>query len=379
VVRVYADSLAPPDKKDDKKADKKADKESKPTPKADKLLATLKFGYEDPKAAGSVGVERIWGKDSTLVLVPERLRTQVRKDPVLYLDKHIEPFNIGNAEQNVTKVEITRTAEKKTYEVVRAAKSGEPWKFTKPDALKDKKANGQVVTGILSGLNRPSVVSVVAEKPDEKALAGYGLSPPLMKVLVTVTKDKKEEKHEFEIGKEAGSEKEGNKGTYFKLGGKDVVYRVMDNSVAALNQDLRDPVLFTFKPDDVKSLKVIFWNSGDKVQETRNLVKTGEHWSWMENKNYALDDARVNGVIQAMASLRADPFVAQEAKGTSDPKVYMKLVVTLNDNKSYDVTFGTVEGAKSFAISSQHPGAAFMVIEGVIAELRKSFGYLKKG
>src|SRR5262249_2254315 len=87
-VTVWADSLEKPEDqkaKKDKKGKEKEKKSGKPKfKKGARPVAVLRFGNVEGKA---VAVDRVWGKESTLVMVPEGVREQVRKGPLAYFDR----------------------------------------------------------------------------------------------------------------------------------------------------------------------------------------------------------------------------------------------------------------------------------------------------
>ena len=82
-VRVYAEAL--------EKADAK--KPGKPAFKKDaKPVTELRFGLKEGE---NVAVERVWGNDTTLVMVPRSLFDQMSKGPLAYFDRSIPSFNPG--------------------------------------------------------------------------------------------------------------------------------------------------------------------------------------------------------------------------------------------------------------------------------------------
>ena len=162
-VRVYAEAL--------EKADAK--KPGKPALKKDaKPVAELRFGL---KEGDNVAVERVWGADTVIVMVPRALFDQVSKGPLAYFDRSIPSFNPGSAEEGVTKVELTRGGQ--TFVVARPEPTG-PWKIEQPAALKGRNADAGAVRGILGDLNRLTAREIVAEKAEAKDLATYNLAKP---------------------------------------------------------------------------------------------------------------------------------------------------------------------------------------------------------
>lgn len=366
-VRVYADSLGAGDeKKGDKK--KEAKKAGRPAPRADRLAATLKFGL---KREAGVGVERVWGKDSTLAYVPESLAGLVRRGAVAYLEKDVEPFNpAGDASANVTRIEVTHG---RTKSVLTREKDGAPWTFTEPKELKSKKASDSAVRALLGTLNRPRVVSVEREKATESELRGFGLADPEVRVAVTLTKDKKPATHTYDLGKQT------DKGVYLKLGGKDPVYLADKLLVTDAKQDLRDPTIFSFDADKAATLKVTRWSEDEGAAVTWTFEKKGGQWARSGVANWPVNQENVKGVITELATLRADKFVpAAKGMAVNATDRAIKLEVTTSDKKTYEVTVGAEEGASYHATSPQHPGAAFLLPQAPFRPLKKSFAYLRK-
>ena len=190
---MYADSLEKPDPK----------KPGKPVLKKDaKPIAELRFGNRE---GPNVAVERVWGSDKTIVMAPGTLLDQVDKGPLAYFDKKLPPlYDQGLAEDNVTKVELTRNGE--TIEVVRE-KAGDPWKLVKPAALKGRNASSQVVGDVLNELTGLTAKEIIREKATDAELGkDYDLAKPPTKVVVTMTKDKKPTTHEYDFGKEVAGQ-----------------------------------------------------------------------------------------------------------------------------------------------------------------------------
>jgi hypothetical protein len=368
-VRIYADSLGKPDEKkpDLKKPDQK--KSDTPAPRADKLAATIKFGLKrDP----GVGVERLWGKDSTLAYVSEGLANLVRRGAVAYLEKSVEPFNPVDPAANVTRVELTR--DKTKYELTRD-KDGAPWTFTAPPALKGKKASDSSVRSLLMAFNRPTILSLEREKANELELRSLGLAEPEVKLVVTLTRDKKPTTHTYELGKETA------KGVYFKLGGKDPVYLASKELATDAKQDLRDPTIFSFSVDTAVTLKVTRWSTDEGAAVTWTFEKKGGQWvrvggpaGWAVNQEHAKD------LLTELASLRADKFVpAGKGMAINATEKAMKLEVATSDKKSYEVTIGGPEGTSYHATSPQHPGTAFLLPQAPFMQLKDTgFAWLKK-
>lgn len=358
-VRIYADSLDRPDPK----------KPAKPTPKADKLAATIKLGL---KRDGRVGVERLWGKDSTLAYVSPALEDLVRRGALAYMEKSIEPFNLARTDENVTKIELKRDGE--TFVLTRADDKS-PWLFEQPAALKGKPASETAVNSLLAAFNRPMVVAIEKEKATPAELQAYGLNTPPVVFTVTLTKDKKPVSHTYSLGKEVGQGP--TAGVALKLGGSDMVYVVNRVLLTDAKQDLRDPTIFSFKPDDAVALKVTVWNPTEGAAATATFEKKAGQWVRAGVADFKVNQDRVKELLGELSSLKAEKFVPS-GKGMEVKDGALKLEVTTADKKTYEVTVGAQEGGSFYASSPQQPGTAFLISQAKFPDLKKGFTYLRQ-
>lgn len=358
VVKVWAESLQTPDpKKNDKPAFKK---DVKPA-------AELRFGNRE---RDSVAVERVWGSDSTVALVPASLLDQLRKGPLAYVDRTIPPFNPGAAEEDVTKVELSRPGE--TVEITRD-NSTAPWKLVKPDALKGREANADAMRELLGELNRLSAKEIVAEKADAKDLAGtYDLAKPAYRVVITVTKDKKPTTHEFVFGKEVAG-----KGVYVKLGSKDAIYLVGPEVLAALRRELRDTTVFHFDLDKVTGMTVRGWKTVVGAVTTLTFAQADGKWTVTMPPGYNLDAGKVTDLLQSLSRVQAERFVPA-GKGLKLDEGALQLEITLADKKVLELTVGGEEGASAYATSNQLKGDVFLIPKSIVEAVRKAPAYFSK-
>jgi hypothetical protein len=360
VVTIWADSLEKPDPK----------KTGKPVfKKGVKPAAELRFGNRE---GDSVAVERIWGSDSTLVMVPASLFDIVRRGPLAYLDKSLPAFNTGlNAEDNVTRIEVTRPGE--TIEISREKGTG-PWKLVKPASLKGRQASDQVVRDILGELNRLTAKEVVAEKAATGELSKYDLAKPRYKVVVTLTKDKKDTKHEFDFGKE-----EAGKGVFLKLIGKDPIYLVGTEVLNPLKKELRDTAVLDFNPSDVVAVKFTGWKK--TLGSPNSLMLEQKDGKWVLSPKSPLkpevDTAKVANLLGGLSHLQAEKFVPS-GKGLKLAEDAFEVSITLSDKKVLDLTVGAQEGNSYFATSNQLKGDVFLVSKDLFEEARKAPGYFSK-
>ncbi|HEY7157609.1 MAG TPA: DUF4340 domain-containing protein, partial [Gemmataceae bacterium] len=325
VVRIWADSLPAEDskkneEKDEKKDDKKEEKkDKKPEPKdKDKPAFTLSFGRLKEKSAT---VERKRGdeKNSTVVLVPGKVRDQVLEGPLAYLDKKLPPFNespFDTTMKDVTKLTLTRDGT--TYEMSREKKADAPWKIDKPSDFAGRTADSRTITDILNGLNTLRFVKIVADKaPADAKLAEWGLKEPALKAVVTLAKDDKPKTFEYDFGKEADDKS----GVYLRTSHQDAFGIAANNVVNTLKRELQDSTVFQFDTAKVKEVKVTGWialqkkrgiNQPDVLDVKRD--KNGSDWVVETPKGFNLDTGKLNNFLKELSALKATKFVAHKAK-----------------------------------------------------------------
>jgi hypothetical protein len=364
-VTIWANSLPAEDKKkDDKKKDEK--KEKKPEPKG-KPAFVLSFGDLNQNSAA---VERRRGdeKNGILVLVPARLRDQVKESPLAYFDKLLPPFNDGPfaaAATNVTKLTLTRDGE--TYEMIREDKAGAPWKIVKPKALADRTADRAAIEEILRDLNNLRAVKIVEDKiPKDAKLAEWGLKSPRMKAVVTVTKDGKAKTYEFDFGKEADDKS----GIYVRTSLQDTISIVPSLVLEALRHELQDPTVFQFDVAKVKAIKMTGWIALQKqlgsdqpyVLQVKR-AKNGSDWEVEKPSSFKLDPAKLNDFLRKLSTLQALKFVAHNSKPEAAQELdvakgALKIEITLDGEKTpLELTVGKQDGEIGlFAITNKLPG-----------------------
>ncbi len=356
IVRVYSDGL--------EKADAK--KPGKPVLKKDAIpVAELRFGIAE---GPNVAVERIWGDEKTIVMVPQSLLDQVRKGPLGYFDRSIPPFNSGSPEENVTKIELTRDGQ--THVVTRANATA-PWKLEQPAAFKGRTAGAGTIREILGQLNGLTAREIVTEKADAKELTNYNLVTPPVKVVVTVTKEGKPTTTTFDFGTDTGA-----RGVYLKISGKDAVYLVGGDTLLPLKKELRDTSVFSFDPTMVTTLKVTGWAGlvGSPISRTFDQ-KNGV---WTMKETGTLDPSKVAALVAGLSRLELDRFVpAIAVKGMKPEEDALQIEITLADKSVLELTVGAADGAGYFATSKQS-GDTFVVGKALFEKVREKPAYFAK-
>src|SRR5262249_36274702 len=148
-------------------------------------------------------------------------------------------------------------------------------------------------------------------------------------------KDKKSTTTEYLIGS-------ADKKLYLKLGDKEVVYQLGPGVVTHLKKELRDTRVFSFDPKKVKSVKLEGWRKSQGVVTTRTFENKDGKWSVKEAPGFALDEGKVTGLLDAMASLQAERF-ASSGKGLKPGENSLPITVTMDDKKTHQLTVGAAE------------------------------------
>jgi hypothetical protein len=370
IVRIWSDSLDKVDRKA-KAKDKDKSKDKPPAFKKGakaKPVTELRFGH---RVEDNVAVERVWGKDSAIVMVPASILDQVRQRPLAYYDKRVPGFSPGFApEADVTKLELNREGD--IVEITHdKEKTRAPWKFVSPKSLKGRNASESAVREILLDLNNLPVKEVVAEKATKAELMKkYGLTKPAYRAVVTVTKDKNDTKHTYDFGK-----KEGDKGYYAKLSGKDTIYLVDARVIDGLKKELRDTTVLNFSIDKVATVKLTGW--GNVVPGGTTLTMVQKDGKWI-GKGFAVDQGKVSDLLSSLSQLRAERFISlKQAKGLK-AKGSMRIEITLTDKKVLDLTLGAAEGDNYHAVSNQLKGEAVLVPKAPFENVRKAPAYFQQ-
>jgi hypothetical protein len=391
VVRIWANSLPAEDgKKDDKKDDKKEEKkDKKPEPK-DKPAFTLSFGRLKEKSAT---IERKRGdeKNSTVVLVPGKVRDQVLEGPLTYLDKKLPPFNespFDTTMKDVTKLTLTRDGT--TYEMSREKKADAPWKIDKPADFAGRTADGRTITDILNGLNTLRFVKIVADKaPADAKLVEWGLKEPALKAIITLTKEDKPKTFEYDFGKEADEKHD----VYLRTSHQDAIGIADNNVVNTLRRELQDPTVFQFDAAKVKEVKMTGWialqkkrgiNQPDVLDVKRD--KNGSDWVVEMPKEFHLDAGKFNNFLKELSALKATKFVAHKAKPSDTHGLdvakddgSLKIEITVEGEKEpLQLTVGKPDGDAFFAISNKLPGDILDVRKDIFEKAKEGLGHFSK-
>jgi hypothetical protein len=348
-----------------------------------KPLAVLRFGSRE---GDLVAVERTWGKDSTLVMVPASVFDQVRKAPLAYFDRSLPEYNPESRQPDagVTRLELRR--EGKDFVLTRA-KDGAPWKIDKPAELTGRGADAAVVTRFLDTLSRLRAVEVAAEKATPAELdKTYNLKTPPYRAAVTVTKDGKSTSHEYDFGKESADKK----GVYAKAADKDTIYVVGNDVLNTLKEDPVDRTVWDFEQvGDVSGLRLRGWRP-DKAGTDRTLVleRSPEgKWVVKDPPNVDVDVERVAEFLRGLAHLKAERLVSlgkgpEPGQELTTAQGALEVEITVKDSKEKEgkkvlqLTVGGPDGDKAYFATSRQSGKdVFTVPRSLFEQVKKSRGY----
>jgi hypothetical protein len=387
VVRIWADSLQPEEKKEEKKDEKKEEpKEKKPEPKdKDKPAFTLSFGRLQEKSA-AVDRKRDDEKTSTVVLVPAKVRDQVFEGPLAYLDKQLPHFNanVFDPMQNVTKLMLTRDGA--TYEISHENKPDAPWKIERPLDFAGRTADKTAIQTILAALNNLRAVKIESDKSPEAAkLAEWGLDKPQLKAVVTMMQDGKPKSFDFDFGKEASDKS----GVYVRTSLQDMVIVVAANVANDLKRELQDPTVFHFDAAKVQEVKLTGWITlqkplGINTPKVLTFKRAKDGWESEPKDSFKLDKTRLEDFLKNLADLKAVRFVAHKAKPTPDQELdvdkgALLVELTVSGDKAprkLSLTVGKLDAAFGyFAISDQLPGDIFDVRKDLFDKVKEKPAY----
>ncbi|HUR53794.1 MAG TPA: DUF4340 domain-containing protein, partial [Gemmataceae bacterium] len=159
---------------------------------------------------------------------------------------------------------------------------------------------------LLAMLGRQSATRFVAETPDEKQLAGWGLDPkgPRMKVVVGMKAGEADKERVYYLGNDTG---DGH--VYARVEGKPAVF-VLPKLVFEkfATTDLRDKTVVKFDKTKVKGLRIRGWKEVGPEMHVREFEKKGTEWA-SKNPAYAADGAKINGLLAVLDGLKAKSFV----------------------------------------------------------------------
>lgn len=316
-VSLWVNGIKKPEKKDADKDKKDVDAEPQ-LEKPNEPTVELIFGKPGDKTV-LVRRKMADGSKELVARVPASLQQALAESPVKYLDHTLPRFTeqMADVTKDVTKLVVERGGQ--SFEIEKEAKDGKTtWKLTKPDDLKDRRADAVAIQNILRTLNPPFALKLEAEKvSDEDLDKKFGLKNPKVKVTITVTRDSKSEPHEYSFGSD--TEFKGTKGVFGKEGKRDLVFVAPAAILDTLQGELLDPTVFQFTADKLKGLKLSGWFKVNGVAFVLDLEReSAGNWKAKAPDGYALDPLKAENLAGTLANLKAVRFVTKDGPRADD-------------------------------------------------------------
>jgi hypothetical protein len=313
----------------------------------------------------------------------EGLVDRVTPGPLAYIDRKFPSFTPGEGVE-FKQLSLTRGGE--TF-LLKHEKTGdtETWKFEAPKDSAGRLADRHAVEDLLFfGLQRIMPLRVVAEKPNDKQLEGFGLKPPQFEATVTLTdKDKKEDKYTYQFGKETPDKS----GIFAKSSRSDLVYVIPSAVLNSLQAELQDKAVFAFDVEKVRSLKLSGWLNVSGVLQMLNLErKSKQSWIAKEPQGYEPEPTTTENFVLSLSSLRAIKFLQGGVKPEYglDPKTNKSLllieIIVDGEKEPLKLTIGAAntQDKAYYATSSNLKGQVFLVPEDTFKRVLEKMGYFSK-
>lgn len=285
---------------------------------------------------------------------------QVTKTRMDFLDPKLKSFNT----QLVTKLTFNRGAE---TIVLSRPQPTDAWTFESPPAMKGKTAETTVVSalvGLLSGL-APDRVVAEAPLPDLKV---WTLDPaaPRMKVTVAIN-DKTDTERVYHFGADV----QDRPLVYAQQIGRPFVVTAPREIVnRLLNDDLRDRTVYKLAPANITKVTIEGWSAlnfqlNGKRERMKYVLEKNKNDAWVgiEPAGFALDPEKVPGLLDALATPRADKYLPGKPEHGTDPALNADATVFTIVSKgglTVQLVLGkSAELGKVFAASNALQGESF--------------------
>ncbi len=269
---------------------------------ASKPSLTLLFGKQE---GDTVYVRRTTADGiRTDMKLPATILASIPKSRLAFLDPKLTTFPTNI----VKKLTLVRGAETFTIESDGKAHS-EQWKFLTPEKLKGNVADMGKVLELLNLVSTMNPVKVIAEKPDDAALAKMGLGT-LAKLKLTVAFDSdKEPERTYTFGNATDDPSLIHLQVNFKPVITAIPKAIFDRFQ---NEDLRDRLICTIDEKKIKAVSLIGWKQALKKPTKYRFERTGDTWKLTEpaDEKRSADPAKVEILLAALTAPRAVALIA---------------------------------------------------------------------
>lgn len=257
--------------------------------------------------------------------------------------------------------------ESKQKEAVLLIKNGD-WKIAQPISCE---ADQATLEGLLNTLATLEMERNVTANPQD--LKPFGLGSPALKIRI----QQRDKSAELVLG----AKNPAGEAYYAMLSGHGNIFLVSEGVWGVLNKgldELRRRALFTFEPQDVVSMRVV-WDEGHEVWVERQDGQ--EKWDSPDHPDVKIKSIKVENVLDQLGWLRAQKFVENEATNLAEyrlapPQVSVRL--KLRKDRSAQLILGEKgdEEKEITAVSSEVP-AVVMVGADILKDLPTSIESLE--
>jgi hypothetical protein len=299
---------------------------------------------------------------------------KVDQGRLAFLDKTLPSFS-ENAD--VTGLVLQRGGQ--TYDIEKEKKDDKApavWKLKEPKDIAGRAANAANVDRIVGELRGLHTDKLVSEKATPAALEEYGLKSPSLAVTVKI-KDKDGKKTE-DWGYLFGKETPDKTGRYAKESKGELIFVVKPTVVETLGSELRDPTVFHFEPNKLKTIKLTGWKQAVSYTFTLELEqKSPKVWTVKTPADFDLDNAQVENFANDLAGLRATRFVVRKGAAKPEHKLsatdrLLQIELTVEGEKApLSLTVGALDAKEKgyYAQSSTLPGDVFLVAQDLFEKV----------
>lgn len=230
---------------------------------------------------------------------------------------------IGMKPEDVTRIEVSASG--RGFALV---KSGSAWKIEKPVQAA---ADAETVKRALEDLLTQSSDYVMRDPPGD--LSRWGLAKPKKTIVLSAgSRHLKLEIGDLDPGKSSVFTRHADTGIIFLAGSYSV-----ENLTDKTADDFRDKTVLSISRDTIERVRLIAPN------RTIVLVRSGDQWRLAEPVQVAADEFAADGIVDTLASLKADRFAEAGAKdlaryGLDKPRLLVE--IEARGGAQYGVRFG---------------------------------------
>lgn len=375
-VRLWQDGIA---------ASEKADAAGQYTLRATPS-ARVQFG--NPDVGDLVFARRYRGLTKVDAAVAKAVMQLAGRKRLEYVDAYLPSFDPAKVEA------ATLPHGGETFVVQRVEKDerlpeAAHWKIVAPPARAGKFADPQKMQLILDSLREIRPLRVEAEKPTAEQLAALGLDParppatvthPTVKVVLTIAGEG-ERTYVF------GNSSANPLNVYAKVSNSDYVIEVPAGKPDLIAQgQLLDPLLYRVDRANVKGLTLRGWIDSSATGAPQELELERRSGAWSAKGNFAVDGAKAEALLAAVAAPRAEATLVEKAgpkpeHGLDVNKGALEITILPLEGPPVTLTLGTVLAKDTglvVAATNQANGDVFSLKAPLLLAVKEKPAALKR-